>query len=93
MLQHTSSEVIIFQLQTNLNSKNTTVRIVVSAALFSWMSPTPLGGALRDIPKNGCGGDYCTDWELTKLIDIKRQENANKVSHCHSFKKQIGDNL
>ena len=26
MLQHTSSEVIIFQLQINLNSKNATVR-------------------------------------------------------------------
>ena len=28
------------------------------------------------------------DWELTKLIDIKRQEYANnrdKVSHCQSF--------
>ena len=52
MLQHTSSEVIIFRLQINLNSKNTT---------------------------------YCTDWELTKLIDIKRQEyvnNRDKVSHC-----------
>ena len=55
MLQHTSSEVIIFRLQINLNSKNTT---------------------------------HCTDWELTKLIDIKRQEYANnrdKVSHCQSF--------
>ena len=45
MLQHTSSEVIIFRLQINLNSKNTT---------------------------------HCTDWELTKLIDIKRQEYAKK---------------
>ena len=30
----------------------------------------------------------CTDWELTKLIDIKRQEYANnrdKVSHCQRF--------
>ena len=55
MLQHTSSEVIIFGLQINLNSKNTT---------------------------------HCTDWEFTKLIDIKRQENANnrdKVSHCQRF--------
>ena len=55
MLQHTSSEVIIFRLQINLNSKNTT---------------------------------RCTDWELTKLIDIKRQEYANnrdKVSHCQRF--------
>ena len=43
MLQHTSSEVI-FQLQINLNSKNTT---------------------------------HCTDWEVTKLIDIKRQGYAN----------------
>ena len=38
MLQHTSSEVIIIQLQINLNSKNNR-----------------------------------TDWELTKLIDTKRQ--------------------
>ena len=55
MLQHTSSELIIFRLQINLNSKNTT---------------------------------HCTDWELTKLIDIKRQEYANnrdKVSHCQRF--------
>ena len=55
MLQHTSSEVIIFRLQINLNSKNTT---------------------------------HCTDWELTKLIDIKRQEYANnrdKVFHCQRF--------
>ena len=55
MLQNTSSEVIIFQVQINLNSKNTT---------------------------------HCTDWELTKLIDIKRQEYANnrvKVSHCQRF--------
>ena len=55
MLQHTSSEVIIFRLQINLNSKNTT---------------------------------HCTDWELTKLIDIKRQEYAkirDKVSHCQRF--------
>ena len=44
MLQHTSSELIIFRLQINLNSKSTT---------------------------------HCTDWELTKLIDIKRQEYAN----------------
>ena len=44
MLQHASSEVIIFRLQINLNSNNTT---------------------------------HCTDWELTKLIDIKRQEYAN----------------
>ena len=32
--------------------------------------------------------DKCTDWELTKLIDIKRQEYANnrdKVSHCQRF--------
>ena len=32
--------------------------------------------------------DKCTDWELTKLIDIKRQEyanNKNKVSHCQRF--------
>ena len=31
---------------------------------------------------------HCTDWELTKLIDIKRQEYANnrdKVSHCQRF--------
>ena len=30
----------------------------------------------------------CTDWELTKLIDIKRQEYANnrdEVSHCQRF--------
>ena len=28
-----------------------------------------------------------TDWELTKLIDIKRQEYANRdeVSHCQRF--------
>ena len=55
MLQHTSSEVVIFRLQINLNSKNTT---------------------------------HCTDWELTKVIDIKRQEYANnrdKVSHCQGF--------
>ena len=61
MLQHTSSEVIIFRLQQeprlqiNLNSNNTT---------------------------------HCTDWELTKLIDIKRQEYANnrdKVSHRQRF--------
>ena len=55
MLQHTSSEEIIFRLQINLNSKNTT---------------------------------HCTDWEPTKLIDIKRQEYANnrdKVSHCQRF--------
>ena len=55
MLQHTSSEVVIFRLQINLNSKNTT---------------------------------HCTDWELTKLIDIKRQEyvnNRDKVSHCERF--------
>ena len=54
MLQHTSSEVIIIQLQINLNSKN----------------------------------NNCTDWELTKLIDIKRQEYANnrdEVSHCQRF--------
>ena len=53
MLQHTSSEVIIIQLQINLNSKYN-----------------------------------CTDWELTKLIDIKRQEypnNRDKVSHCQRF--------
>ena len=53
VLQHTSSEVIIIQLQINLNSKNN-----------------------------------CTDWELTKLIDIKRQEYANdrdEVSHCQRF--------
>ena len=42
MLQHTSSEVIIIQLQINLIQKYN-----------------------------------CTDWELTRLIDIKRQENAN----------------
>ena len=51
MLQHTSSEVIIFQLQINLNYN-------------------------------------CTDWELTKLLDIKRQEYANnrdEVSHCQRF--------
>ena len=32
--------------------------------------------------------DKCADWELTKLIDIKRQEYTNdrdKVSHCQSF--------
>ena len=55
ILQHTSSEVIIFRLHINLNSKNTT---------------------------------HCTDWELIKLIDIKRQEYANnrdKVSHCQRF--------
>ena len=52
MLQHTSSEVIIFRLQINLNSKNTT---------------------------------HCTDWELTKLIDIKRQEYANLVVLCQSI--------
>ena len=55
MLQHTSSEVIIFRLQINLYSKHTT---------------------------------HCTDWELKKLIDIKRQEYANnrdKVSHCQRF--------
>ena len=54
MLQHTSSEVIITQLQINLNSKN----------------------------------NNCTDWELTKLIDIKRQEyasNRDEVSHCQRF--------
>ena len=54
MLQHTSSEVIILQLQINLNSKKYN----------------------------------CTDWELAKLIDIKRQENANnrdEVSHCQRF--------
>ena len=31
---------------------------------------------------------HCMDWELTKLIDIKRQEYANnrdKVSHCQRF--------
>ena len=30
----------------------------------------------------------CTDWGLTKLIDIKRQEYANnrdKVFHCQRF--------
>ena len=30
----------------------------------------------------------CTDWELAKLIDIKRQEYANnrdEVSHCQRF--------
>ena len=30
----------------------------------------------------------CTDWELTKLIDIKRQEyanNRNEVSHYQRF--------
>ena len=51
MLQHTSSEVTIFQLQINLNYN-------------------------------------CTDWELAKLIDIKRQEYANnrdEVSHCQRF--------
>ena len=55
MLQYTSSEVIIFRLRTNLNSKNTT---------------------------------HCADWELTKLIDIKRQEYANnrdKDSHRQRF--------
>ena len=55
MLQHTSSDVIIFRLQINLNSKITT---------------------------------HCTDWELAKLIDIKRQEyfnNRDKVSHCQRF--------
>ena len=55
MLQHTSSEVIIFRLQINLNSKNTT---------------------------------QCADWELTKLIDIKRLEYANnrdKEAHCQRF--------
>ena len=46
MLQYTSSEVIIFRLRTNLNSKNTT---------------------------------HCADWELTKLIDIKRQEYAKEI--------------
>ena len=59
MLQYTSSEVIIFRLRTNLNSKNTT---------------------------------HCADWELTKLIDIKRQENANnrdKVSHCQRFHSRL----
>ena len=43
MSQHTSSEVIIFRLEINLNSKNTT---------------------------------HCPDRELTKLIDIKRQQYA-----------------
>ena len=55
MLQHTSSEVIVFRLQINLNSINTA---------------------------------HCTDWELTKLIDVKRQEYANnrdKFSHCQRF--------
>ena len=31
---------------------------------------------------------HCTDWELTKLTGIKRQEYANnkdKVSHCQRF--------
>ena len=54
MLQHTSSEVIIIQLQINFNSKNN-----------------------------------CTDWELTKMIDIKRQEYANnrdEVSHVGTEK-------
>ena len=35
----------------------------------------------------------CTDWELTKLIDIKRQEYANnwdKVSHCQRFHFKVG---
>ena len=53
MLQHTSSEVIIIQLQINLNLKNKR-----------------------------------TDWELTKLIGMKRQECANnrdEVSHCQRF--------
>ena len=30
----------------------------------------------------------CTDWELAKLIDIKRQEYANhrdEVSYCQRF--------
>ena len=63
MLQHTSSEVIIFRLQISLNLKDLT---------------------------------HCTDWELTKLIDIKRQEYANnrdKVSHAlptFSFKVGFG---
>ena len=54
MLQHTSSEVIIIQLQINLNLKKNNYK----------------------------------DWELTKLIDIKRQEYANnrdEVSHCQRF--------
>ena len=54
MLQHTSSGVITFQLQINLNLKKYN----------------------------------CTDWELVKLIDIKRQEYANnrdEVSHCQRF--------
>ena len=32
------------------------------------------------------------DWELTKLIDIKRQEYANnrdEVSHCQRFHLRI----
>ena len=53
MLQHTSSEVIIIQLQINLNSK---------IQLYN-----------------------CTDWELTKLIDIKYANNRDKVSHCQRF--------
>ena len=51
MLQHTSSEMIIIQLQKNLNSKNN-----------------------------------CTDWELTKLIDTKRQEYGNNRDEvCQRF--------
>ena len=50
MLQPTSSEVIIIQLQINLNSKNN-----------------------------------CTDWKLTKLIDIKRQEYANNRDEVFSL--------
>ena len=38
----------------------------------------------------------CTDWELTKLIDIKRQEYANntdEVSHCQRFHLRLALDL
>jgi len=42
-----------------------------------------------DLFRGGTSQEYnCTDWELAKLIDIKRQEYANnrdEVSHCQRF--------
>jgi len=33
----------------------------------------PLGGALRDIPKNGCEGDYGFRWNLTQCTSVDLQ--------------------
>ena len=37
----------------------------------------PLGGAMRDIPKNGCEGDYTSGAQFSKALETLRARKAN----------------